>query len=68
MEAVKSYVDGGNAATFAVNAGADMIITSDFTQMYNEILDAVNNNVITEETINRAVKRIIAWKYTYDLF
>lgn len=68
MDAVKSYADGGNAATLAINAGADMIITSDFVNMYQEILNGVKNKTINEDTIDLAVKRIIAWKIAYNLF
>lgn len=67
MNAVKSYADGGNAATLAINAGADMIITSDFVNMYNELITNVNNGIIREETINMAAKRIISWKLAYEI-
>ena len=68
MDAVKSYVEGGHAATLAINAGNDMIITSDFITMYNEIYQAVEMEEIKEETINKAVIRILAWKYSSGLF
>ncbi len=68
MDAVKSYVDNGHAATLAINAGNDMIITSDFMTMKNEIIQSVENKEITEETIDKAVTRIIAWKYYSGLF
>ena len=67
MDAVKAYAEGGNAATLAINAGADMIITSDFTNMYNELITNVNNKTIKEEDIDKAVKRIISWKLAYKL-
>ena len=67
MDAVKAYAEGGNAATLAINAGADMIITSDFTNMYNELITNVNNKTIKEEDIDKAVKRIISWKFAYKL-
>ena len=63
MDAVKSYVEGGKAATLAINAGNDMIITSDFMTMYKEVLTSVKNKEITINTLNKAVIRIIAWKY-----
>ncbi len=44
-----------------------MIITSDFETMYNEVLNNVKNGTIKEETIDMAVKRIIACKYTYKI-
>ena len=68
MDAVKSYVEDNHAATMAIKAGVDMIITSDFPSMYQEVLDSVNQGEIKEETINTAVMRIIAWKYNSNLF
>lgn len=63
MDAVKAYVEDGNAATLALLAGNDMIITSDFISMYKEVLNSVDEKIISEEIINKAVLRIIAWKY-----
>ena len=63
MEAVKSYVAEGKAATMAINAGNDMIITSDFESMKDEVINSYNNKEITDETLNKAVIRIISWKY-----
>ena len=68
MDAVKSYVQDGEAATLAINSGNDMIITSDFETMYNEVLNSYKEGRISEETINKAVLRIIAWKYNSNLF
>ena len=67
MDAVKSYVEDEKAATMAINAGNDMIITSDFMSMKNELLKSVENKEIKEETINKAVTRIIAWKLYSNL-
>lgn len=67
MEAVSEYRNSGTAATYAINAGADMIITSDIKNMYNELLDAVSNKTISEDKIDMAVKRIISWKLAYKL-
>ena len=67
MGAVESYVSEKSAAVLAINAGNDMIITSDFESMYQEILSAIKSGIIKEETVNIAVKRIIAWKYEYNL-
>ena len=65
MSAIKdNYPDG---AVRAVNAGNDLIITSDFINDYNKVLDAYNNKLIDEKIINKAVTRIIAWKYSYDI-
>lgn len=63
MDAVKSYVQDGQAATLAINAGDDMLITSDFISMYKEVLNSIQEGKIKVETLNKAVERIIAWKY-----
>ena len=68
MDAVKSYVENNEAATLAINAGNDMIITSDFLTMYQEVLNSVQEGKISVETINKAVLRIISWKYYSHLF
>ena len=67
MDAVKQYVENGDAATQAVLAGNDLIISSDFANQRNEVLQAVKDGTIEEDTINNAVKRILAWKMTYGI-
>ena len=65
MSAIKdNYTDG---AVRAVNSNNDLIITSDFINDFNKVLDAYNNKLIDENIINKAVVRIIAWKYSYDI-
>ena len=63
MDAVKAYVENQEAATLAINAGNDMIITSNFEEMYQEVLNSIKSGKIKEKTLNKAVLRIIAWKY-----
>lgn len=67
MDAVKSYVENGEAAVQAVLAGNDMIISSDFETQRNEVLKAVKQGRISENIINTAVKRILACKYAYKI-
>ena len=67
MDAVKSYVENGEAATLAIQAGNDMIITSNFEEMYQEVLQSAKSGTISESTINKAVLRIIAWKINSGL-
>ena len=67
MDAVKEYVENGEAAVQAVLAGNDIIISSDFKNEKEEILNAINDGKVSEEQINQAVKRILAWKYTYKV-
>lgn len=67
MGAVSSYVDDNSAAVLAINAGNDLIITSDFVNMYNSVITAVKAGKIKMETIDIAVRRILAWKSFYNM-
>lgn len=67
MDAVNSYVQKGEAAVQAVIAGNDIIITSDFKTHKTEVMNAVESGEISEDTINQAVKRILALKYAYQI-
>lgn len=67
MDAVKSYVENGEAAVQAVLAGNDLIITSTFKEHLNEVLTAINNGIISIDKINLAVKRILACKIAYGI-
>lgn len=67
MGAVSKYVKDGSAATLAVNAGVDIMITANYEEMYTEVLNNVKSGIIKEETIDKAVMRIIAWKYAYGI-
>lgn len=68
MDAVKSYVENKEAASMAMKAGNDMIITSDFSSMYQEVLKSVKEGKIKEERLDESVIKIMAWKYTSHLF
>ena len=67
MGAVSKYVNDNIGATLAINAGNDLIITSNFETMYNEVLNNVKSGIIKEEVIDMAVLRILAWKCAYGI-
>ncbi len=52
-----------NATVKAILAGNDMIITTDYNNSMNEIKNAVSNNTIDENLIDRLAFRVLAWKY-----
>lgn len=68
MDAVNQYTSDNSAASLAINASNDLIITSDFINMYNEVYENIKNKKIDIEKVNKAVRRIIAWKMFYKLF
>lgn len=67
MGAISSYATDGTAAVQAVLAGNDMLISSDFEKQKKEVLTAIKNKKISEETINNAVRRILACKLYYGI-
>ncbi len=52
-----------NTTVKAINAGNDLIITTDYIKSINEIKQALNDNELNEDTINKLAFRILAWKY-----
>ena len=51
----------------AINAGNDLIITSDFITMYEEVMENIAKGKISISTVDTAVKRILAWKLAYNI-
>ena len=51
----------------ALLAGNDLIITTDYEKSINEIKQALNNGIISEDLINKSALKIIAWKYYKNL-
>lgn len=52
-----------NVAVKAIQAGNDIIITTDYSESFTSIKTAIENNTLTEEQINNHALRILAWKY-----
>ena len=67
MDAVESYARDGSAAVLAVLAGNDMIVTSDFARQIPQVVEAVNGGTIDKALIDRAVERVLGWKYDLGL-
>lgn len=67
MEAVKTYAENGDVAVQAVLAGNDMLISSNFVEQKQEILKAIEENKISENIINKAVRRILSMKIAYGI-
>ena len=62
MDAISKYVDNANVE--AVKAGNNLLITTDYETSFNDIKEAYNNNEIDDITINKAVFKVLAWKYS----
>lgn len=67
MDAIDEYSDEGNVAVVALEAGNDMVLTSDYKKQYKEVLQAVKTGRIKEERIDQSLIRILMWKYKIGL-
>lgn len=65
MNAISEYTH--HPAVEAVLAGNDLVMVTDYVTSYQEILKAVQENTISEDMIDQAVFRILAWKYQMNL-
>lgn len=62
MDAIGEFADVGQAAVLAVQAGNDLLITSDLETQYRAVLAAVQEGTLTEAQINECLRRIFTWK------
>ncbi len=67
MSAITNYTGGQSAAVMAVEAGNDMLISSDLEGQYAAVLDAVNSGRISEQRIRQSASRVINWKMSLGL-
>lgn len=47
----------------AILAGNDLLIVTDYLESINEIKNAINNKIITENDLDKKVLKILEWKY-----
>ena len=63
MKAISNYYSPKDASIMAINAGADVLLmTPDFQNVYDHLLECVKNGTISEERINESVERILKVK------
>ena len=67
MDAVAAYAADGSAATLALLAGNDMIITSDHRTHVPQVIAAVNSGLLPESVIDDACARVLLWKHALGL-
>lgn len=67
MEAVSAYARDGSAAVQAILAGNDMIVTTDYKTQIPQVLEAVENGILSVDEINEHVLRILRAKQDLGL-
>lgn len=67
MDAVAAYAQDGAVAVMALEAGNDLIITTDYRTQIPKVLEAVENGTLSMDVIDTACRRVLAWKQALGL-
>lgn len=62
MDAIRGEYGIGEAAVLAVQAGNDLVLSSQFEEQYKAVLKALEEGTLYENQIDEAVKRVLCWK------
>lgn len=69
MSGIASNYSPGSAVVKALQAGADlMLLSPDLLTAINEVEKAIEKGEITEERIERSVRKLLKWKEQHGLF
>ena len=67
MDAVTAYSTDGAVAVMALQAGNDLIITTDYRTQIPKVIEAVENGTLSPDTIDTACRRVLTWKQALGL-
>ena len=67
MEAVSAYAGDGAVAVMALEAGNDLVLTTDYRTQIPKVIGAVENGTLSEEAIDAACRRVLRWKQALGL-
>ena len=67
MGAIQDFCGEVSSAVYAVEAGNDMLISTNFESQFESIMNAIDEGRITEERINESVRRILTMKINLGL-
>lgn len=62
MAAVAAYAKDGAVAVMALEAGNDLIITTDYRTQIPKVVEAVREGRLDEATVDAACRRVLRWK------
>ena len=67
MQAITDLYGAGEAAVLAVQAGNDLLCSTDYAAQYEAVLHAVLNGRIDFTALNDSVMRVLKWKQTLNM-
>ena len=66
MEAITKRYGTAEAAVMAVQAGCDLLCSTEYAAQYKAVLEAVRDGRITQARLDEAVYRILRWKQSMN--
>lgn len=67
MDAVAAYAEDGAVAVMALEAGNDLVLTTDYRTQIPKVKEAVENGELDESVIDTACRRVLRWKQALGL-
>ncbi len=67
MDAVSAYAGDGDSAVLALQAGNDMVVTTDYRAQIPRVLQAVEDGTLEREAVDDACRRVLTWKQALGL-
>ena len=67
MEAVSAYAGDGAVAVMALEAGNDLVLTTDYRVQIPKVMEAVENGALDGAVIDTACRRVLRWKQALGL-
>lgn len=67
MGAITEQYGAGESAVMAVEAGGDLLCSTQFVTQYKAVLEAVKDGRISEARIDQSVERILTWKQSANI-
>ena len=67
MDAVSAYAADGAVAVMALQAGNDLVLTTDYRTQIPKVLEAVESGTLSEDVIDAACRRVLQWKQALGL-
>ena len=67
MDAVKAYAADGAVAVMSLQAGNDLVVTTDYRTQIPRVIQAVKDGALEEEAVDAACLRVLRWKLELGL-
>lgn len=67
MGAIRDFTGGKNPCAAALNAGNDLLLSSNPEEDFNALYTAVQSGAVSEARLNESALRVLTWKYSMGI-